>query len=43
MSGIIREKLICKSLQFDGVNDYLEGPLDSLFELERTQSFSFWV
>ena len=41
MSGIIREKLICKSLQFDGVNDYLEGPLDSLFELERTQSFSF--
>ena len=26
MSGIIREKLICKSLAFDGVNDRLTGP-----------------
>jgi hypothetical protein len=41
MGGIVREKLICKSLAFDGVNDHLTGPLDSLFELERTQSFSF--
>jgi len=41
MASNIREKLICKSLAFDGVNDRLTGPLNSIFDIEYNQPFSF--